>query len=157
MENYTNPTPQQDLLTDLVDLQQASTGKRFANYLVDMVIYYIFVFIIAMILATQGREGMLNLTHNTIIDTLIALIYYGTFMGIYEGIFKGKTLGKLITRTRAVNEDGSQISFKTAFLRGLSRAVPFEVFTALGAPSYPWHDRWTRTYVIDETSSTLSA
>ena len=59
--------------------------------------------------------------------------------------------------TRAVNEDGTRITFKTALLRSLSRLVPFEAFSALGAnPPYPWHDRWTGTYVIDETQSRLA-
>ncbi|HEY4289480.1 MAG TPA: RDD family protein [Puia sp.] len=154
MENYINPSPQQDLLGDLaVNLQQASRGKRFANYLIDLVVFYVFMILVLGILATQG---MTDLTDNRIIDRLITLICYGIFMGLYEGICKGKTLGKLITRTRAVNEDGSRISFKTGFLRGLSRAVPFEAFTAFSDPSYPWHDRWTHTYVIDETRSTLN-
>jgi hypothetical protein len=35
------------------------------------------------------------------------------------------------------------------------RLVPFEQFSALGSPSYPWHDRWTKTIVIDEKLTTL--
>jgi hypothetical protein len=34
--------------------------------------------------------------------------------------------------------------------------VPFEAFSALGTPSYPWHDKWTRTVVIDEKASIKS-
>jgi len=66
-----------------------------------------------------------------------------------------KTLGKVFTNTRAINDDGSRISPKTAFLRCFSRFVPFEAFSALGNPSYPWHDRWTHTMVIDEKLTTL--
>ncbi|HEX9513187.1 MAG TPA: hypothetical protein VF939_22005 [Puia sp.] len=33
--------------------------------------------------------------------------------------------------------------------------VPFEVFSALGSPCHPWHDRWTDTLVIDERLSQL--
>lgn len=156
MENYyTNPNPQQDLLTDILDLQQANAGKRFANYLIDLFVYYIFVFLIVFIFASQGAQNILTLTHNTLVDTLLGLCYYGVFMGIYEGLSNGRTLGKRITRTQAVNEDGSRISFQTAFFRGMIRAIPFEAFSALGAPSYPWHDRWTKTYVIDLTKSAL--
>jgi uncharacterized RDD family membrane protein YckC len=155
MENYyTDPNPQQDLLSDdlIVSLQQANGGKRFANYLIDLVVFYIFAIILYAVVA---REGDLDLSNNPLIDRLVTLICYGIFMGIYEGIFRGRTLGKLITRTRAVNEDGSTISFGTGFLRGISRAVPFEAFSAFGTPSYPLHDRWTHTYVIDLTKSTL--
>ena len=156
MENYyANPNPQQDLLSDLeVNLQQASTGKRFANYLIDLVVFYIFAI---LLYATLVRAGVLSLDLNPLVDRLLTLICYGFFMGFYEGIFRGRTLGKLITSTKAVNEDGTRISFSTAFVRGLSRAVPFETFSAFGDPSYPWHDRWTRTYVVDLTRSTLPA
>ena len=74
----------------------------------------------------------------------MVLILYGLYMFIVEAMFKGKTLGKLITGTRAVNEDGSNLSAKTAFFTGLSRVVPFEAFSALGTPSYPSHDKWTK-------------
>jgi uncharacterized RDD family membrane protein YckC len=152
MENsYSNPNPQEDLLTDLtIDLQQASAGKRFANYLIDLVIFYVFAIIFFAVLIAKG---VIDTGMNSILDRLITLICYGIFMGIVEAIFKGKSLGKLITGTLAVNEDGSPISAQTAFMRGLSRSVPFEAFSAFGG--YPWHDRWTRTYVIDENRSVL--
>ncbi|HTI91139.1 MAG TPA: RDD family protein [Puia sp.] len=155
MENYyTDPNPQQDLLSGdlLVSLQQASAGKRFANYLIDLVVFYIFIIILY---ASLVRADVLSLDINPIVDRLLTLICYGFFMGIYEGIFRGRTLGKLITSTKAVNEDGTRISFSTALVRGLSRAVPFETFSAFGDPSHPWHDKWTRTYVVDLTRSTL--
>jgi len=91
---------------------------------------------------------------DSLTDRLVSMVIYGILSGIVEGLFKGKSLGKLITGTRAVNTDGTNISFKTALLRGLSRIVPFEPFSALGGPSHPWHDKWTNTYVIDEKLST---
>ena len=155
MENYyTDPNPQQDLLSDdlTVSLQQANAGKRFANYLIDLIAFYILAGSLAAILMYRG---VISSDIDPITDRIVTYILRGLFMGIVEAIFKGKTLGKLITRTRAVNEDGSPITAQTAFMRGLSRLVPFEAFSALGDPSYPWHDRWTNTYVIDETRSTL--
>ena len=155
MENYyTDPNPQQDLLSDdlTVSLQQAGAGKRFANYLIDLIAFYILAGSLAAILMYRG---VISSDIDPITDRIVTYILRGLFMGIVEAIFKGKTLGKLITRTRAVNEDGSPITAQTAFMRGLSRLVPFEAFSALGDPSYPWHDRWTDTYVIDETRSTL--
>jgi hypothetical protein len=58
----------------------------------------------------------------------------------------------MITGTKAVNHDGSNISAKTAFLRTLCRLVPFEPFSAFGIP---WHDSWTHTHVIDVKQSQL--
>lgn len=72
-----------------------------------------------------------------------------------EGMSNGRSIGKLITGTRAVNEDGSDISFQKAFVRNIVRAIPFNALSALGTPSHPWHDRWSDTMVIDEKKLAL--
>lgn len=135
---------------------QASTGKRFANYMIDLIAFYLFLGIVGLIIGAIV-PGTLSMSDSSLefnlMDRILTLLIYGVFMGFTEGIGKGKTIGKLITGTRAINEDGSNISFRTAALRGLSRAVPFEAFSALRSPSHPWHDKWTETIVIDEKLS----
>ena len=136
---------------------QASGGKRFANYLIDLIVFFVIIFIAAFVvgmlspqtISTMGEESTgTDIIENLVFTAIFVLYLFGT-----EAIFKGKTVGKLMTGTRAVNEDGSNITAKTALLRSLSRIVPFEIFSALGNPSYPWHDKWTKTYVIDEKKS----
>ena len=83
-------------------------------------------------------------------DRLITPILYGIFIGSIEGMFKGKTLGKVLTQTRAVHNDGTRIRFNTGILRGLSKAVPFVGFSALSTPCIPWQDKWTDTMVVVE-------
>lgn len=142
-------------------LEQASTGKRFANYLIDVFLFYIIAIIIGVVIAVTNPATLESLAENetsagfNFLDSLISLVFYAVYMGIFESLTKGRSLGKLITGTKAVNEDGSTISTQTAFIRGFSRAVPFCVFSALGSPSYPWHDRWSNTYVIDIKNSTI--
>jgi uncharacterized RDD family membrane protein YckC len=140
-------------------LYQASGGKRFANYLVDRISFYVLWRIFAVSLSPTLVHYLYLIFHD---QTLVILIWYSlyalTFVLIIAGmetVTGGKTLGKYLTRTRAVNDDGSRITGKTALLRCLSRLVPFEAFSALGNPSYPWHDRWTKTVVIDENLTTL--
>lgn len=149
-----------DLLTDIeTRVVQASTGQRFLNYIIDLVVFYILIFALAFFLAfidpsiLEWMDG--NDVGTNLLTRLVVLLLYGIVMGFIEALFKGRTLGKLITRTKAVNEDGSTISAATAFQRGLSRAVPFEMFSAFGSPSYPWHDKWIKTYVIDLKESVL--
>ena len=77
---------------------------------------------------------------------LISIVNYLMYYTICEKLFKGYTLGKLITGTRAIRTDGQELTIRDAFLRTLSRCVPFEPFSALG--NNPWHDRWTDTMVI---------
>jgi uncharacterized RDD family membrane protein YckC len=154
-------TAQQNLLTgpELNLLVRASTGKRFANYLIDLLGFYITLFVLGFMIAVAFPPAIDALEDDSgfgLLGRLISVILYGLYMFSIEAIFKGKSFGKLVTGTKAVNEDGSQISLRTAFLRGLSRMVPFEAFSALGTPSYPWHDKWTRTVVIDEKASIKS-
>ena len=158
MKQYTAQPEEQHLFDDnRYHLVQASNGKRFANYIIDFIVFYAFIIGLLFFVAYTS-PGVFNSINSDsagadIIDRIAGLVLYGIFMFLVETIFKGKSLGKLITGTRAVKEDGSPITAKDALLRGLSRMVPFEAFSALGSPSYPWHDKWAKTYVIDEKKS----
>lgn len=150
------PPTEEHILADFdVQLQQASTGQRFLNLLIDAVGFYIFIFILASLAPGFARNlfGYGDSPMGTISGRLMANFLYGVYMGLLETVMKGKSFGKLVTRTRAVEHDGSPLTPRTAILRGLSRAVPFEPFSAFGSPSYPWHDRWTHSFVIDEKAS----
>ncbi len=142
-------------------LVQASTAKRFANYIIDILFFYFLVFVGSTIYVLLNPSSVYspleeNAEYN-LTETLVFICSLIVYYFCLEALFKGKTLGKLITGTRAVNEDGSNISPKAAFLRSLCRVVPFEAFSALGTPSYPWHDRWAKSYVIDEKGSNRPA
>jgi uncharacterized RDD family membrane protein YckC len=136
---------------------KASTGKRFANYIIDLIVFTILLLVVGVVWAiiSPATVGILedDSAGFKLMDRLISSLIFGLLMGIIEGITKGKSLGKLITGTRAVNTDGTTISFKTAMIRGLCRAVPFDQLSALGSPSNPWHDKWSNTEVIDEKAS----
>jgi uncharacterized RDD family membrane protein YckC len=153
-ENKNEDLLHNDLVTHNV---KASTGKRFANYIIDLISFYVIVLLIGVLWAVVSPSTIESLNNDSpgfgLLDRIITLFVYGLIMGVIEGITKGKSLGKLITGTRAVNEDGSAINFQTAMFRGLCRAVPFNQLSALGSPSYPWHDKWTNTEVIDEKES----
>jgi uncharacterized RDD family membrane protein YckC len=162
MENAYQTPHEENVLDGMdVSLIQASSGKRFANFLVDRILLYVVWTFALNKLAIKliVSFGLYYEDRVTLIlwSWLFALAFDILFYAVLESLTNGKTPGKLITRTRAVNDDGSRISARTALLRSLSRAVPFEAFSALGAVSYPWHDRWTKTYVIDERSSALPA
>ena len=153
-------TIEQDILFDVQpQLVQANTGKRLANYFIDLVAFYAFFFLaaVAYFIASPdaARDGGFGSEKEYLIR-LFAFLLYGLFIGLVEAIFKGRSIGKLITGTKVVNEDGSDISFSTALARGFSRIIPFEPFSALGNPSYPWHDRWNKTNVIDVRQSGLN-
>jgi uncharacterized RDD family membrane protein YckC len=149
--------PEEHVLSDFeVELDPANRNLRFVNFIVDRLLFY-FVskgFYILwgnfLAMAMYDEDYYVRL----LVSSLVGLSLYALFMGATEALFKGKTLGKVFTGTRAVNPDGSAISVRTAFLRGLSRLVPFEPFSAFaGSWPRPWHDSWTNTYVIVEKTS----
>ncbi len=146
-----------DLLGTLeTPLVRADGGKRFVNYLIDVVCFYILAFAVGIlfaVLSPETIEGIGESESFNPMEQILALVFYALYMALCEIIFKGKSLGKLITGTRAVKLDGSTIDASNAFGRGFSRAVPFCVFSALGTPCIPWQDRWTNTMVIDERQS----
>ncbi|MFY7964178.1 MAG: RDD family protein [Chitinophagaceae bacterium] len=142
---------QENLLSDLEsNLVVASKGQRFLNYIIDFICFLVVLFTIGVVIGIMNPsliDGISNM--NPLMDRLFTLFFFGIFMGSIEAISKGRSLGKLITGTKAVNQDGTIITPATAFARGFCRAVPFNPLSALGNPSYPWHDKWTKTYVID--------
>ncbi len=140
------------------ELVQASSGKRFANYLIDLVFLYMIMFFWGIIIVLVSPTILESIDKSESIlgsfaDRIIGLFLYGLVMSLIEAIFQGKSIGKFITGTKAINADGTAIGFDKAFARGFARAVPFNAFSALGKPCYPWHDRWTGTYVIDEKAT----
>jgi uncharacterized RDD family membrane protein YckC len=133
----------EDLLTDVekeINLVPVSAGIRFADYLIDMVIFYILFVAVLLLLRSfiSDSDGI-----------LLYIISYTLFVAYYtliEGATNGRSVGKLITGSKAVKEDGTAITWNDALLRSLTRIVPFEPFSAFG--SNPWHDRWTHTKVV---------
>jgi uncharacterized RDD family membrane protein YckC len=152
MEAVNPSSGNQDLLQDLdeiVVLNPATQGQRFANYIIDLIIAYAFAFLLLLMLELivdmMGGNGdqILGETVVSYLAMYIALIWYYTML---EAINKGRTIGKLITGTYAVASDGKPLTWKAAFYRSLCRIVPFEPFS--GFSDAPWHDKWTQTVVV---------
>ena len=139
-----------DLLVDFTnDAIPADKGLRFANFIIDIILFYAISFIIGILMAVVAPSLIVNENGGaSILLNVIIFIVYVLYFTVFEGLTNGKTLGKLITKTRAVKEDGSPITFADAFKRSLSRLVPFEPLSAFG--DRLWHDKWTKTIVIKE-------
>ena len=157
MENINDTN---DLLTEethpLFRFTHASRGERFINYVIDNLLMryalsYLTGMVVGSIGATIAPEFMNNMIYNSDIMNLLLLSYiigifnYIIYYTLCEKLFKGQTLGKLITKTRAIRTDGEELTFKDALLRSLSRLVPFEPFSGFGDL---WHDTWTKTMVV---------
>ena len=136
---------------------------RFVNYIVDWVAIGVIIrpikFCIAYLtLGEKYREyiyyKVIDLEHldwevlqqNLYVSMAVTFLYYL----IFEGVTRGRTLGKIMTDTTAITQDGTPFTFTHAFARTLCRFIPFEPLSAL--ISYlPWHDSITKTAVVKKT------
>lgn len=128
-------------------LYDASRGKRLLNYIIDTVIWYILIVgLFIFIMLFSDLFGFYRF--GEIILNIIALASYVFYYSFLEYYFKGRTIGKMITKTRAITEHHEMLTFKQAFFRSLCRLIPFEAFSFL-ASDQGWHDTMTKTKVVD--------
>jgi len=133
----------------------ASNNKRFLNYVLDH-IFFMFVlvvigFILGILIALFNSTAI-SLWIQSLGDwgwNLILLLISLTYYILFESL-SGRTLGKLITGTIVVNENGKKPDFGTIFKRSLCRLIPFNAVSFLFNPSLGWHDSISDTYVVDK-------
>ena len=160
MQSEVNLEEEQHLFNqeDLFHYEEASTGQRFLNLLIDTVfmnygLSFLTGSLVGYLLGTLFPDFAMSLfsdldSGGAILFSLILayfnnIVYY-TFC---EKVFRGYTLGKLITGTRAIRTHGGELTLKNAFLRTVTRLVPFETLSIWFGDGL-WHDRWTKTMVI---------
>ncbi len=140
-----------------LSLELASKEQRCINFVVDNLIMKF-----SLAYATSiGFAWVLGLAFPVFRDMLFATdswlpivvsiymvsrVNYVIYYTICEKFFNGYTLGKLISGTRAIREDGDELTLKNAIHRSFSRFLPFEFLS--GFSDRPWHDSWTKTTVI---------
>lgn len=136
LDNLSEFQPDEEMNIEPVD-----TGTRFVNYIIDRIILYILSSV--LLLVSDSDDRILNF----LLGLVVALIYFT----ILEGSTNGKTIGKFLTGTRAIRNDGYDVTFNEALTRSLSRIVPFEPISFLfSSDNRGWHDQWTDTSVIKE-------
>jgi uncharacterized RDD family membrane protein YckC len=135
-------------------IEIASNTKRFLTYFMDSILlritdYSTTYFLILSGYASYffGRYAILNLI---LINFFVNIMYYW----VCESFLGGQTLGKLVTGTKVLYEDGTKATPGRIFIRTLIRFIPFEVFSIFFETGI-WHDEWSKTMVIDIDDSDL--
>ena len=152
MENLLTPTDHQIQEQPVGSYKIASIGQRFLNYLIDdIVLRFGIGYAIGQAIGYNIAKINPGIIHRILDTAQFPVIIYGiAYLFLYytlcEKIFRGYTLGKLITGTKAIRKDGSELTLKDALLRSLTRAFPFEVFSE--SNGYFFHDAWTKTMVV---------
>jgi uncharacterized RDD family membrane protein YckC len=132
----------------------ASKSKRFVNFIFDYIGQLIIGAAIGVIMAILS-EITGDYEYVAWIDTMGTLGEYAMGIAIlifYYLIFEtitGRTLGKYITNTKILTEDGQKPEADKILYRTLSRMIPFEAFSFLGVEGRGWHDTISKTVVVD--------
>jgi len=153
---YRAPTAPIDASADRATLKivSAGRGRRFLNLLIDTIACWLLAFLAAFayVFYQLWQHGGVdlpqqgNLWRDYAIGLAVMLLYYIPL----EGLF-GCTLGKLVTGTRVVSEDGGKPSWGQVAGRTFARLIPFEAFSVLFADDGQvrgWHDSLPRTWVV---------
>lgn len=142
-----------EIVSNELDKKTASQGKRLANYILDIAFTYIYIFVIAIFIgiavALIAPDSISIFEEdNTLVAYIIAIIGVMTYYTIFE-YATGRTIAKYITKTKVVDETGAKPDLKTILIRSVSRLIPFDSFSFLFSDGSGWHDRISKTRVID--------
>ena len=138
------PTAEVELASDAARQRPvASTGRRFATFMLDNVGCMILSFFVCGLLLVQFQHRAAFLFKGAwgyVYFSGVACAYYLFFEGLW-----GRTPGKLVLGTVVTDLDGQPPALGAIVKRTLARIVPFEALTFLG--EHGFHDKVSRTQV----------
>ena len=127
-------------------LSPAGKWRRLANALIDFIAMYVlqiaFSFLVALIFRDAGVR---------FIESLSPLLFYITFYFAYYVIFESATsttVGKFMTGTIVVTENGSKPSINQIIGRTFTRLIPLDPISFMNPEGRGWHDSFSGTYVV---------
>jgi uncharacterized RDD family membrane protein YckC len=132
----------------------ASTSQRFLNWVIDVVIQIlIFVISFSVIANIAHSYGNKELPSYLLVNpigqytfvSIIRLIYYISLETLFA-----QSLGKMLTQTMVVDENGERPSHNVVLIRTLCRLIPFYEVSFFGMPCIGWHDRLSKTFVVNK-------
>ncbi|MNT53298.1 RDD family protein [compost metagenome] len=132
----------------------ATQGQRFLNYVIDLIVQYVIIFVLGFIFSVlsllTGYTGIMDWIGSMgdlegyLVFFFVVILYYTLFESLCS-----RTIGKYITKTIVVNEDGSKPDSQIILKRTLCRLIPFDGLSFLGS-GRGWHDSISDTYVVDK-------
>lgn len=132
----------------------ASLSQRFLNLIIDTVMQLLLFFVVLVFMVANAQDSgdeafIANFEKNTIlqytITTIISLLYYNFFE-----IVTARTIGKYVTQTIVVDENGEKPNHETILIRSLCRLIPFNALSFLGISGRGWHDTISKTFVVNK-------
>lgn len=133
----------------IIDRNRASKGARFANYMIDLIAFYIVFFVILLVITLiNPAYGHWFANTHDLLQRLIGIVSYALFSFFIEAVTGGRSLGKLITGTKVIMTDGEKPSVGDYFLRNIIRGIVLiDQLSFFGENGL--HDSWSNTRVIN--------
>ncbi|SFN48451.1 Uncharacterized membrane protein YckC, RDD family [Paenimyroides ummariense] len=140
-------------LSDIVQKNKADKGLRFANFLIDTILFYCSFLILAFVIGfiaivldfdTSFLVELENI--HPLLDRLITAIIMVFYFFGFETLTKGRSIGKFITGTKVVTLEGETPTANVFLKRSFCRIIPFEAFSFFGENG--WHDSIPKTAVV---------
>ncbi|MBZ4036204.1 RDD family protein [Flavobacterium sp. 17A] len=132
-----------------------SDRDRFFNGIIDFVFISVSIFVFTLLVVITGNVFQWDI-YSVWVEIIISMGAVGTYLSFaviyylfFESLF-GRTIGKIITGSIVVDENGIKPSFKIICLRTLCRLIPFEAFSFLSKSARFWHDSFSKTYVVEK-------
>ena len=132
----------------IVGEHKADKGKRFLNYLIDIIFLFtliIFILVILYLIIPNTYDSLFdNDLSINLVSYAVTILYYF----LIETTTKGRSIGKFISDTKVVKIDGSEPTTKDYFVRSICRIIPFEPLSFLFGAGF--HDTISKTTVVNK-------
>lgn len=119
---------------------------RFANYFIDRVVIILLSLLAGVVVALNGYVDI-STFESYVLSYMLIILYFSLMEGL-----TGRTIGKLVTGTIVVNENGNKPEFSRIIGRTFCRLIPFDAFSFLGEDHSGWHDTISKTKVIKRST-----
>ena len=131
----------------------ANKSQRFINFCIDFIVRMVIFLGIGIVIGIADQFFMtdyvsffenMNRLQEIFIELLLVSVYY-----LLMEILTARTIGKYITGTMVVDQNGNKATSQHIALHTLCRFVPFDPLSFLGEDGKGWHDKWSQTLVVD--------
>lgn len=115
-----------------------SKTVRLTNFVIDTVVYLVFMYLLLLLF-----RSIIDKQNVKWISMACYLLYYLIFE-----YFGRRTIGKMITKSKVISEDGEQNRFFIRILgRTLMRFIPLDILSYLFTTK-GFHDRISKTITV---------
>jgi len=140
-ENFETNVPERQTI---LGIPLATSGQRMGNFLIDLSCYKCLEYFIRMILRSCGIWDKFGKDDTVMFGIGIIFFYY-----FLQELYWGRTIGKWLTQTIVLTEDGEKLTPKETLFRTICRFIPFDAISFLfGLEPVGWHDSFSKTRVV---------